>query len=279
VDVYVIATQETTQFDTKETEVDKIPRQDENISKQWSQELHRALNVARGPREELQSLAVEQFGSIMLIVFIRKSLALSSPHVDIGRWVTRSNTLSGIKGAVAFSFRYLEMSYCVVSSHLEANTEFYQVRVDEFQKLISLPGFEEQSTKRILDHDYVVWLGDLNMRIDSLLRTDVLHSVDRSDWTLLLNHDQLKRAQREGVAFKNFYEGIITFAPSYKFNPDSDLYDTSHKARAPAWCDRVLWSCTGSDSTTHLSCAYYNCIKELRMSDHKPVVGVLVSSL
>ena len=41
--------------------------------------------------------------------------------------------------------------------------------------------------------------------------------------------------------FRGFTEGKLTFAPTYKFDPFSDDYDTSEKMRIPAWTDRVLW--------------------------------------
>ena len=47
--------------------------------------------------------------------------------------------------------------------------------------------------------------------------------------------------QEQGNVFKNFYEGDINFAPTYKYDLFSDDYDTSEKCRAPAWTDRVLW--------------------------------------
>jgi phosphatidylinositol-bisphosphatase len=47
--------------------------------------------------------------------------------------------------------------------------------------------------------------------------------------------------QEQGNVFKNFFEGDISFAPTYKYDLFSDDYDTSEKCRAPAWTDRVLW--------------------------------------
>jgi len=42
-----------------------------------------------------------------------------------------------------------------------------------------------------------------------------------------------------------YQEGDVIFLPTYKYNIDSDLLDTSKKKRAPAWCDRILYLGTG----------------------------------
>ena len=119
----------------------------------------------------------------------------------------------------------------------------------------------------------VLWLGDLNMRVETLARSAVLSAVAARDWPLLLQHEQLRRAQSERSAFADFVEGELAFAPSYKYDPDTDRYDTSEKARAPAWCDRVLWR----SARVRYAATHYGVVTELRMSDHKPVVAVVVA--
>lgn len=51
----------------------------------------------------------------------------------------------------------------------------------------------------------------------------------------------LQKQYEQGNVFRNYVEGDIEFAPTYKYDLFSDDYDTSEKARAPAWTDRVLW--------------------------------------
>ncbi len=33
----------------------------------------------------------------------------------------------------------------------------------------------------------------------------------------------------------------IEFKPTFKFDKQSELYDTSKKMRIPSWTDRILW--------------------------------------
>lgn len=52
--------------------------------------------------------------------------------------------------------------------------------------------------------------------------------------------------------FKNFEEGPLTFAPTYKYDTFTDDYDTSEKCRVPAWTDRILWSETSGAKIVQL---------------------------
>ena len=49
----------------------------------------------------------------------------------------------------------------------------------------------------------------------------------------------------ERLVFAGYEEGPLSFAPTYKYDKGTDVYDTSSKRRAPAWTDRVLWGGTG----------------------------------
>ena len=39
-----------------------------------------------------------------------------------------------------------------------------------------------------------------------------------------------------------FHEDAITFLPTFKYNKNSDVYDTSKKQRTPSYTDRILFS-------------------------------------
>ncbi|VDO37214.1 unnamed protein product [Onchocerca flexuosa] len=59
--------------------------------------------------------------------------------------------------------------------------------------------------------------------------------------TELSRYDQLSQQKALGEIFKDFEEGPLTFAPTYKYDTFTDDYDTSEKCRVPAWTDRILW--------------------------------------
>lgn len=67
-----------------------------------------------------------------------------------------------------------------------------------------------------------------------------------------------------GLAFRFYSEARITFMPTYKYDIGTDQYDSSEKARIPAWTDRIL------RKGTNLRQLSYNSAP-LKFSDHRPV--------
>jgi len=119
-------------------------------------------------------------------------------------------------------------------------------------------------------HDILVWLGDFNYRIDTMVPIESVHKYcDAKNIQWLLVRDQLNIERKAGRAFRGFEEGPIKFLPTYKYQPKTNLYERrpDKKKRAPAWCDRVLWQAVHKN---YVSLRAYN-RAELVCSDHKPV--------
>ena len=64
-----------------------------------------------------------------------------------------------------------------------------------------------------------------------------------------------------------FSEGEINFKPTFKYDKECDVYDTSKKMRVPSWTDRILYK------PDLCQLIYYN-RREHRFSDHRPVLGI-----
>ncbi len=118
------------------------------------------------------------------------------------------------------------------------------------------------------------WGGDLNYRID-MPRQEVLDTISASNFSLLWvrfpnlqlkQHDQLNKQKVENPSHGlwSFKEQPLDFAPTFKYNRNSNQYDTSEKMRIPAYCDRILYR--GSRIIPHT----YQRL-ECKMSDHRPV--------
>eukprot|EP01064_Diplonema_japonicum_P039565 TRINITY_DN9955_c0_g1_i1.p1 TRINITY_DN9955_c0_g1~~TRINITY_DN9955_c0_g1_i1.p1 ORF type:complete len:703 (+),score=68.75 TRINITY_DN9955_c0_g1_i1:37-2109(+) len=91
------------------------------------------------------------------------------------------------------------------------------------------------------EYDYVFWFGDLNYRLWNIENTMVRSMVKNNRLEDLLSKDQLAQARVTSTAFSEFLECPITFPPTYKYDPGTDLYDSSAKQRSPSWTDRVLF--------------------------------------
>ena len=52
--------------------------------------------------------------------------------------------------------------------------------------------------------------------------------------------DQLAECMKRRLCFEDFHEQKIGFMPTYKFNPNSKIYDTSRALRQPSYTVRVI---------------------------------------
>jgi hypothetical protein len=92
----------------------------------------------------------------------------------------------------------------------------------------------------------------MNYRIGGHHRDVIISSIHAGDLATLLPHDQLLREIKLNHAcrLRGFSEGPLTFHPTYKYDIHSEVYDSSAKCRAPAWCDRILWRQQSSATAT-----------------------------
>ena len=88
----------------------------------------------------------------------------------------------------------------------------------------------------------------------------------------------LFREKSANRVFQGWQEAAISFAPTYKYDYGTDTYDSSEKARIPAWCDRVLWQRESDQSGANILdsgiCVFYDRY-EIKTSDHRPVVALI----
>ena len=54
--------------------------------------------------------------------------------------------------------------------------------------------------------------------------------------------DQLLKAKDADPLLHRFFEEKITFLPTFKYDKNCDVYDTSKKQRTPSYTDRILFS-------------------------------------
>jgi len=129
--------------------------------------------------------------------------------------------------------------------------------------------------------DHLVWLGDLNYRLDlSYLGIStsshaehveaVVDMARHGRFAEMLRADQLLAARAAGDAFVGFVEGAMPFGPTFKVQRQKGI---AYKAqRTPSYCDRILWKsmppCVG-----RLTQTFCHSVPEVSTSDHKPLVA------
>lgn len=229
----------------------------------WEKAVKKCLNhnAEKYGKDEYVILRGGQLVGASLSVFIRSDHLKHVKNVEGSLKKTGMSGMAGNKGAVAIRFEYANTSICFVTAHLAAGFANYEERNRDYKTISH--GLRFQRNRSIEDHDSVIWLGDFNYRI-GLSNDKVQRLCHVGDLETLYDNDQLNLQMVAGLTFPYYSEARITFPPTYKYDLNSDQYDTSEKARIPAWCDRVLRK---GDNIRQI---HYDAAP-LRFSDHRPV--------
>jgi len=212
-------------------------------------------------------------GTLHLTVFLRRDLIWYCSIPEDDSFSTRPGAQFKTKGAVAVSFLLFGTSFIFVNSHLTAHTENVKDRVKDLKKIyamLNLPKLLPLKRKHdIFDsYDCVFWCGDLNFRLEQT-RAEIIRDIDEG--VSVMETDQLGWLMQKGTVFRGFKEHLITFKPTYKYDPGTDNFDTSSKQRIPSYTDRILFKHSSSSPVRPL---HYDSVQGVTTSDHKPVWGM-----
>ncbi|KAL5763000.1 hypothetical protein ACOSP7_019264 [Xanthoceras sorbifolium] len=235
--------------------------------------------------QDFRCIISKQMVGIFISVWVRNDLHPYIRHPSVSCVGCGIMGCLGNKGSVSIRFQLHETSFCFICSHLasggkEGDEKHRNSDVAEIFSRTSFPAGGDPSLnlpRNILDHDRVIFLGDLNYRI-SLPEATTRLLVDRREWNTLLENDQLRMELMNGQAFQGWHEGTIKFAPTYKYCLNSDVYygcaqgKKGKKRRAPAWCDRIIWY--GKGLKQHI---YGR--GESNLSDHRPVKAIFTAQV
>jgi len=250
-----------------------------------------AQEAEYSPREPFQSCEADLFGTIQqhldsgkyiklagtslwairLVVLVKRQHYYKISHVDKSTEATGIAHIIGNKGGVAICFDFYETSFCFVGSHLAAHQHKSDLRNSNYREIVRGINFERLKWMGIRhdilnSFDHVMWMGDLNYRID-LERDRTLELIARRDFATLYAADQLRFYRENHSCFVNFVEGHINFPPTYKYERGNREY-TTDRMRVPSWCDRILWKSMPGRKLKQLS---YSCADAITTSDHSPV--------
>ncbi|KAM5564791.1 type IV inositol polyphosphate 5-phosphatase 11 [Rosa sericea] len=174
------------------------------------------------------------------------------------------------KGAVGIRINYKGIPMVFISCHLSAHAHNVGKRNSEY-KSVSESLFSKNLNPYASPPKIIVWLGDLNYRIQGIETHSVRKLINKDLHGLLTSNDQLLQEAERGEIFEGYHEGTITFKPTYKYDVGSSNYDTSYKVRVPSWTDRILFKTEEGIDEFHATLHSYESMDEIHSSDHKPV--------
>lgn len=241
----------------------QIMNSDPSRKQAWERAVKTCLNThaKKIGSENYVLLRSGQLVGAALCIFVKVSALQEIKGVEGGVKKTGLSGMAGNKGAVAIRMEYASTQLCFVTAHLAAGFANYDERNKDYHTIQS--GLRFQRNRSIEDHDTVIWLGDFNYRI-GMSADRVKSLIHQEDLETLYANDQLNIQMVAGLTFPHYSESRITFKPTYKFDLGTDNYDSSEKARIPAWTDRILRKGTNIRQDVYTSAP-------LRFSDHRPV--------
>ncbi|XP_017981613.1 PREDICTED: type IV inositol polyphosphate 5-phosphatase 3 isoform X3 [Theobroma cacao] len=231
--------------------------------------------LKRKKRSSYVRIVSKQMVGIFLTIWVRRSLRRHIQNLKVSTVGVGVMGYIGNKGSISVSMSIHQTHFCFVCTHLTSgekdgdelkrNADVHEIlRRTHFHSLsaFGLP-------KSIHDHERIIWLGDLNYRINlSYEKTCAL--IFKKEWSKLIESDQLVRELRKGRTFDGWSEGALNFAPTYKYELNSEKYygeDPKVGRRTPAWCDRILSYGKGMRQLSYRR-------TELQLSDHRPVSAI-----
>ncbi|KAG7449414.1 inositol polyphosphate phosphatase [Guyanagaster necrorhizus] len=214
-------------------------------------------------------LRSEQLVGTALFVLVKAELAPVIRNVEATSRKTGLRGMSGNKGAVGIRLQYHDTNFCFLTAHLAAGHSNVDERNADYRTIVNDLHFLKGKT--ISSHENIIWLADTNYRID--LDNEIVRTLAQSDdFDSLVSADQLKQVMDAGLAFTGYEEGPLLFRPTYRYDVGTDNYDTSEKARVPAWTDRILYRGNQLDLSVYSRA-------DLRGSDHRPVFAIFRANI
>jgi len=182
---------------------------------------------------------------------------------------TGADGIYGNKGALAVSLLVYDNPFLFICAHFAAHESETEKRNQNYKEIMQqiqiFSGLPVMNS-----HSFIFFYGDLNYRIMSTYE-DVKKASMAGRYEYLLSHDQLNKEKNLHKVFQGFSEPEIQFPPTYRFDKNSLIYDTSAKSRVPSYTDRILFY---SKSRKRLQVIAYSADMNILLSDHRPVIGL-----
>lgn len=199
------------------------------VKDQWSRIIHLAVIHQNG---EYTIAAESNLGGVFAALIFRHNLLPAPVCGDLKQIRLGAHGFAANKGAIIFPFNVGAARFIFMGCHLTAGSgsDKLDERNQQLRQLMRLVGG---------NYDYLAIIGDLNYRID-LTYEKCIEYINTNNIKELLLRDQLRQSRKRDPNLNLLKEPNQTFMPTYKFDMDSDVYDTSQKHRVPSYTDRIL---------------------------------------
>ncbi|KAK7279784.1 hypothetical protein RJT34_24841 [Clitoria ternatea] len=229
--------------------------------------------MKRKRRSSYVKLVSKQMVGIFITIWVRRSLRKHIQNLKVSTVGVGVMGYIGNKGSISVSMSIYQTLFCFICTHLTAGEK----EGDELKRNADVREIHQRTRfyslsavgvpRNIIDHERIIWLGDLNYRIN-LSYDKTRDFISKKQWSKLIEKDQLTKEIKNGV-FDGWSEGTLNFPPTYKYEINSDKYygaDPKVGRRTPAWCDRILSYGKGMRLLNYGR-------TELKFSDHRPVTA------
>nr|XP_025706918.1 inositol polyphosphate 5-phosphatase K isoform X2 [Callorhinus ursinus] len=207
----------------------------------------------------MQGLLLLFFAKHQHLPFVQILSTKSTPTGLFGYW--------GNKGGVTICLKLYGYYVSIINCHLPPHMANNDQRLEHFDRILEMQNFEGQDIPNILEHDFILWFGDMNFRIDDFGLHFVRESIKNRCYSDLWEKDQLSIAKRHDPLLREFQEGPLLFPPTYKFDKNSNNYDTREFSPAHMLPESLAHTMLPALLSRHsvLFLLYYGCLKRLAL--------------
>lgn len=166
--------------------------EDSGPAGKWLGLIREALNSSPSEKQHYCLVASKQMVGIFLCVWVRRDIYKHVTNLKlscVGRGIMG---YLGNKGSVSISMTLYNSTFCFVCTHLasgEKDGDEMRRNLD-VSEILKKTKFSPLFPQTIMEHDNIIWLGDLNYRLAAGYN-DTHELLKKKNWPALLEKDQV----------------------------------------------------------------------------------------
>ena len=201
--------------------------------------------------------------NLYILLFVKNDIMTDILYKDIPEYKKRKLS-SDDKRFLTSTFEYKDNIFSIASGD--------KIKIQSLNEILNKDiKVEAKIFNKFKDSDFWIILGDFDFILD-LSYKDTISLIQDKNYKALYDRDQFHLAykDKENIYLNNsINEGEINFAPTYKFEKNSDDYDYNYeKIIVPSYRDRIFFC-----KNKGIRVLSYEKVSTLKLSDHRPVSG------